>query len=80
MPNTIFNIKPATRREAIEAAVEATWRHLSAPRKACISADPIRGGFTVLVTGPHGVEHSVSFVMDEEPGVITAYLRSVLAD
>jgi hypothetical protein len=76
----VFEIEgiSATRREAIEAAIEAAGRHLSSPHEAWISADPPRGGFRVLVTGPHGLERAVSFAMDEEPGVITAHLRAVL--
>ena len=56
MPITIFDVKgiPATRRESIEMPVQAAGRHLSAPHEAWVSADPMRGGFKVLVTGPHG--------------------------
>jgi hypothetical protein len=53
-------------------AVEAAGRHLPAPHEAWISADLFRGGFKVLLTGPHGLERSVSFVLDEDPAVITA--------
>jgi len=44
VPITVFDTKgvPATRREAIEAAVEAAGRHLSAPHEAWISADLFR--------------------------------------
>lgn len=82
MPITVFEAKgiPATRREAIEAAVQAGGRHLSAPHEAWISADPLRGGFRVLVTGPHGLERAVSFALDAEPGTITAHVRAALEE
>ena len=38
----------------------------------------IRGGFKVLITGPHGLEGSVHFVVDENPAVITAHIRAAL--
>jgi hypothetical protein len=82
VPITVFDTKgiPATRRERIEAAVEAAGRNLSAAHEAWIAADPVRGGFKVLVTGPHGLERSVSFAMEEEPAVITAHIRAALED
>ena len=50
MPITVFNIKglPATRREAIEAAVEAAGLRLSAPYEAWITAPPLSGCIKVL--------------------------------
>jgi hypothetical protein len=46
MPPTVFETKgvPATRRERIEAAVEAGGRHISVPYEARILADPFKGG------------------------------------
>ena len=80
MPIIIFDTKgiPATRRERIETAIVAAGRNLTAPHEAWIAADLFRGGFKVLLTGPHGLEPSVSFVLDEEPCVITAHIRAAL--
>jgi hypothetical protein len=82
VPITVFDAKgiPATRRESIEAAVEAAGRNLNAPHEAWISADPFRGGFKVLVTGAQGLERSVSFALDEEPAFITSHVRAALED
>ena len=82
VPITVFDVKgiPSARREAIEAAVGAAGRTLSAPHEAWITTDPVRGGFKVLVTGPHGFERSVSFAMDENSGAITAHVRAALED
>jgi len=78
VPITVFDVKgiPSGRREAIEAA----GRTLSAPHEAWITTDPVRDGFKVLVTGPHGFERSVSFAMDENSGAITAHVRAALED
>jgi hypothetical protein len=82
VPITIFDTKgiPATRRERIETAVVAGGRNLTAPHEAWIAADPLRGGFKVLLTGPHGLERAVYFTQDEEPAVITAHVRAALDD
>ena len=62
-PITVFDVKgiPASSRERIDAAIVAAERKPSGPHEAWIAADPLRGGFKVLVTGPHGLERSVSF-------------------
>jgi hypothetical protein len=82
VPITVFDVKgiPASSRERIEGAIVAAGRNLSAPHEAWIAADPLRGGFKVLVTGPHGLERSVSFALDEEPAVVTAHVRAALDD
>jgi hypothetical protein len=82
VPITVFDVKgiPATRRERIETAVEAAGRHLTGPHEAWIASDPLRGGFRVVLTGPLGLERTVSFALDEEPGVITAHIRAALDD
>jgi hypothetical protein len=82
VPITVFDVKgiAADRRDAIRAAVEAAGRRLSAPHEGWIAADPLRGGFKVLITGPHGLERSVSFVVDEAPAVITAHVRAAVED
>lgn len=53
-----------TRRERIEAAVEAGGKHLKEAYEAWISSDPLRGGVRVLLTGPLGFERTVQFAMD----------------
>ena len=80
MPITIFDTKgiPATRREGIETAVVAGGRNVTVPHEAWIAADPLRGGFKVLVTGPHGFERAIYFTQDEAPAVITAHVRAAL--
>jgi hypothetical protein len=62
----------------VRAAVEAAGSNLRAPHEAWITADPLRGGFKVLLTGPQGLERSVSFVLDEQPGIITAHVRAAV--
>ena len=80
MPITVFDVKgiSADRRKRIEVAVEAAGRDLLPPHEAWIAADPLRGGFKVLITGPHGLERSVHFVVDENPAVITAHIRAAV--
>ena len=58
MPLTVFDCKgiPATRRERIEAAVEAAGKSQIEPYEAWISADPFRGGVRVSIMGPHGFQ------------------------
>jgi len=82
VPITVFEVKgiPATRRERIEKAVEAAGRHLAAPHEAWIAADPFRGGFRVLITGPQGLEQSVAFALNDDEAVVTEQIRSTLED
>ena len=82
MSITVFETKgiPATRRERIEAAVEAAGRDLAGPHEAWIAADPFRGGFKVLITGPHGLERTAVFAIDDDPAVITTRLRETVED
>ena len=82
MPLIIFDTKgiPATRRERIEAAVEAGGKHSKDPYEAWINSDPFRKGVRVLITGPLGFERSVQFAMDEEPVEITAMVRATLEE
>ena len=82
MPITVFDMKgiPATRRERIEAAVTAAGRGLTGPHEAWIAADPFRGGFKVLITGPHGLERAVFFTIEDDPSVITTRIRETLED
>lgn len=77
MPLTIFDCKgiPATRRERIEAAVEAGGKHVAESYEGWIAADPFRGGVRVLITGPQGFERSVMFGIDDDPIVITRQVR-----
>jgi hypothetical protein len=82
VPVKVFAVKgiPSNQRDRIEAAVVAAGKHISMPHEAWIAADPLRGGFKVLITGPHGLERSVAFVMDEESAVITAHIRAAVED
>jgi hypothetical protein len=62
----IFDCKgiPATRRERIEAAVEAGGKHVAESYERWIAADPFRGGVRVPIAGPQGFERSVMFDID----------------
>ena len=82
MSITVFETKviPGTRCERIEAAVEAAGRDLAGPHEAWIAADPFRGGFKVLITGPHGLERTAVFAIDDDPAVITTRLRETAED
>jgi hypothetical protein len=80
MPLTVFDSKriPATRRERIEAAVEAGGKHVAESYEGWIAADPFRGGVRVLITGPQGFERSVVFAIDEESGIIAQQVRETI--
>jgi hypothetical protein len=80
MPITVFDVKgiPGNRRERIEAAVVAGGKHVSGAHEAFIAADPFRGGFKVLITGPHGFERAMQFPLDEDPVLITERVRETL--
>ena len=82
MPLTVFDIKgvPGTRRERIEAAVVSGGRHTTGPHEAWIAADPFKGGFRVLITGPHGFERTVTFAIDDDPAVIAERVRETMED
>ena len=82
MPITVFEMRgiPGHRHERIEAAVVAGGKHASGPHEAWIAADPFRGGFKVLVTGPHGLERTVTFALDEDPASIAERVRGALDD
>ena len=77
MPLIVFECKgiPATRRERIQAAVEAGSRHVKEQCEGWIAADPFRGGVRVVITGPQGFERVVLFALDEDPAVITERAR-----
>jgi hypothetical protein len=62
---------PATRRERIQAAVEAGGRHVKEQYEGWITVDPIRGGVRVVITGQQGFERTVLFALDEDPAVIS---------
>ena len=82
VPVIVFDTKgvPATRRERIEAAVQAGGKHLKQAYEAWITTDPFRGGVRVLLTGPLGFERSVQFVMDEDSSEITERVRLTLEE
>jgi hypothetical protein len=82
MPLTVFDIKgvPGHRRERIEAAVIAGGRHVRGPHEAWIAADPFKGGFRVLITGPQGFERTVVFAIDDDPAVVAERVRETMEE
>jgi hypothetical protein len=82
MPLTVFDCTgiSATRRERIEAAVEAGGRHAAQPYEGWIAADPFRGGIRVLITGPQGFERTVTFALDEGAATITQRVKETIDD
>lgn len=82
MPLTVFDCKgiPATRRERIEAAVEAGGKQAAGPYEGWIATDPFRGGVRVLITGPQGFERAVQFAIDEDPVVIAQRVRETIEE
>jgi hypothetical protein len=82
MPLTVFQTKgiPGNRRERIEAAVIAGGKHVTGPHEAWIAADPFRGGFKVLITGPQGFERTLAFALEDDEGVIAERVREALDD
>jgi len=56
MPLIVFDCKgiSSTRRERIEAAVEAAGKHVAQPYEGWIAADPCRGVVRVLIAGVLG--------------------------
>jgi hypothetical protein len=82
MPLTVFDVKgvPGNRRERIEAAVVAGGRQAYGPHEAWIAADPFKGGFRVLITGPQGFERTVVFALDDDPAVIAERVRETLEE
>ena len=82
MPLTVFDIKgvPSNRRERIEAAVVAGGRNVHGPHEAWIAADPFKGGFRVLITGPQGFEREAVFAIEDDPAVIAERIRQTLEE
>ena len=82
MPITVFGVKgvPGNRRERIEAAVVAGGKNVSVPYEAWIAADPFRGGFRLLITGPQGFERTVTLAIDDDPAVIADRVRETLEE
>ena len=72
MPITVFSITgiPAHRRERVESAVVAAGKHVSGPHEAFIASDPFRRVVKVLITGPHGLERTVTFALDDDPALM----------
>ena len=79
---TVFQTKgiPGNRRERIEAAVAAGGKHVNGSHEALIAADPFRGGFKVLITGPQGVERTLVFALDDDEAVIAERVGETLDD
>jgi hypothetical protein len=82
MPLTVFDIKgvPGHRRERLEAAVVAGGKHARGPHEAWMAADPFKGGFRVLITGPQGFERTVLFAIDDDPAVVAERVRETLEE
>jgi hypothetical protein len=82
MPITVFKVTgiPSHRRERIEAAVVAGGKHATGVYEAWIAADPFKGGYKVLVTGPDGFERTVLFALDDDAAVIAERVREALED
>jgi hypothetical protein len=82
MPITVFEIRgiPSHRRERIEAAVVAGGRHTTGPHEAWITVDQFRGGYKVLITGPHGFERMVMCALDDDAAVVTERVRQAIED
>jgi hypothetical protein len=81
VPFTVFDMKgiPATRRERIQAAVEAGGKHLAGAYEAWVAADRAHG-VRVLITGREGIEQTAVFALDETPAVITERVRATIDD
>jgi hypothetical protein len=71
---------PGHRRERIEAAVVAGGKYTSGQHEAWITADPFRGGFRVLITGPHGFQRTVTCALDDHPDVIAEWVRQTVEE
>jgi hypothetical protein len=82
MPITVFQITgiPGHRRGRIEAAVVVGGNSVSGPHEAWIAADPFKGGFRVLITGPQGFERTAVFAIDDDPAAISELVRETLED
>jgi hypothetical protein len=53
-------------------------KYTEAPYEAWIATDPFKGGFRVLITGPHRFERTVMFARDDDPAVIAERVRETL--
>ena len=82
MPLTVFDIKgvPGNRRERIEAAVVGGGKQARGPHEAWIAANPFKGGFRVLITGPWGFERIVVFDLDDDSAEIARRVRETLEE
>ena len=82
MALTVFDVKglPGNRREGIEAAVVSAGKHLGVSYEGWIAADPFKGGFRLLITGPQGLSYlstMTSAVFSFIGGRGRAYRRSL---
>jgi hypothetical protein len=82
MPITVFQTTgiPGHLRERIEAAVVAGGKHATGAHEAWIAADPFKGGYKVLMTGPQGFERTVAFALDDDAALIAERVRETLED
>ena len=58
----------------------AGGRNVRGPHEAWIAADPFKGGFRVLITGPQGFERTVVFALDDDPAVIAERVPETLEE
>lgn len=77
MPLRVCDCKgiPATRREGIEAAVEAGGKSRLEAYEGWVATNPFCGDVRVLITGPLGFERHIEFALDEPASEITRRVR-----
>jgi hypothetical protein len=71
---------PRPRRQPIEEAGIAGEKHTTGPHEAWVTADPFRGGFKVLITGPEGLERMLALTLDDDPAVIAERVREAVEE
>jgi hypothetical protein len=69
---------PVTGASAFKRRSSPRGKHTTGLHEAWITADPFRGGFKVLITGPHGFERTVAFALDDDPAVIAERARETV--
>ena len=79
-PLTVFDIKgvPGNRHQHIEVAVVGGGKQARGPHDAWIAADPFKGGFRVLITGPQRFERTVVSAASSKKVRRSCYVPSVL--
>jgi hypothetical protein len=54
--------------------------HASGLHQAWIAADLSTGGVKLLITGPQGLERTLTFAVDDDPAVIAERVRETMED